>query len=542
MYLQGLANFLDDTLGGVALLGFSFIVGGLLWRAVVLGPESGNAHLSLILHRNAWGVLIGAVVLAAATLLGLIVQGWLVASALGEFPLSAYSGTVQFKAGVLRFLLASALAIGARRLLRIPHRQFAWIVAVLLALPLIICGAWLVHAVGRFENRGWLMTVTVIHQCSAGVWAGGLFQLLLLRSLGRRDAAARAFWPTALSRFARMGIPAVLVLITTGMLLASSYVGSWGGLVGTAYGSLIAVKTALLGGALGFALLNHRAARRSLRSEIEHKVPCYLETEFLLLAAVLFIASSLSSQPPAADIPELTASLSEVAGMFAPGLPRLVSPSHAEFLAGEAGRLAVVDYVPSWASAAWSDYNHNVCGLLLTAMAFIALLSYHPRFPWARYWPLGFAGLGLFLFFRNDPQAWPLGPLGFWESTFGDGEIMQHRIATLATFAMAAVEIRSRSGKGSINLSYVFPALMAFGAIILFLHGHAGFEPKSEYLIRATHNSIGFLAVIMACGRWLELRLRQAGQITESRRAGLAGCLVMLGVGMILLFYREPMY
>lgn len=37
MYLQGVADFLDDVLSGLALLGYGLVVGSLLWSAAV--PE-----------------------------------------------------------------------------------------------------------------------------------------------------------------------------------------------------------------------------------------------------------------------------------------------------------------------------------------------------------------------------------------------------------------------------------------------------------------------------------------------------------------------
>jgi hypothetical protein len=36
MYLQGVADFLDDLLGGVGLVGYGLVVGSLLWSAAVL--------------------------------------------------------------------------------------------------------------------------------------------------------------------------------------------------------------------------------------------------------------------------------------------------------------------------------------------------------------------------------------------------------------------------------------------------------------------------------------------------------------------------
>jgi len=83
-------------------------------------------------------------------------------------------------------------------------------------------------------------------------------------------------------------------------------------------------------------------------------------------------------------------------------------------LAGEAGRIAIVGQIPSEAATAWSDYNHNIAGIFLTTMSFFAMLSYNSRFYWARFWPVGFMLLGIFLFFRSDAESWPLGPIGFW--------------------------------------------------------------------------------------------------------------------------------
>ena len=52
-----------------------------------------------------------------------------------------------------------------------------------------------------------------------------------------------------------------------------------------------------------------------------------------------------------------------------------------------------------------------------------------------------------------------------------------------------------------------------------------------------THNAIGLLAVIIACGRWLELRLTpRAGRLD-----GAVFMSTLLVVGFILLFYRETL-
>jgi putative copper resistance protein D len=252
------------------------------------------------------------------------------------------------------------------------------------------------------------------------------------------------------------------------------------------------------------------------------------------------------------DIKDTTATVPEVAHMFTPRLPKVSSPTHEQLLAGEARRVAVVDKVPSVAATEWSDYNHNIAGIFLTSMCLVAMLSYTGRFRWAQYWPVGFIGLSIFLFFRSDAETWPLGPIGFWESTFGNGEVFQHRIATLLAFLLGVLELRARTRPDAHRLRYMFPVLSAFGGILLLTHSHAEFELKSEYLIQSTHTAMGLLAVVVASGRWLELRLAaatasspetsSASGFDTGRVAGFLSILAMFFIGNFLMFYREPLY
>src|SRR5262249_62801 len=140
-----------------------------------------------------------------------------------------------------------------------PRRRNAMcVMAVLTAAS----GAWLVHAAGRLENRGTLMAFTVLHQAAAAMWAGGLLHLGAMWRLGRRDAPVPTQWPLVLSRFWRWALFSVAALSVAALPLAWTYVGSWGGLVGTGYGSLVLTKVGLLGAALVLAATNWTAVRR----------------------------------------------------------------------------------------------------------------------------------------------------------------------------------------------------------------------------------------------------------------------------------------
>lgn len=547
MYMQGLANFIDDFLGGLMLISYALVVGSVLWSFVILRVNSAGQAADAVVLGGVKVLEIGAVALAASVGAKLVIKGMVLASTLGEFPFAAYAGTVQFKAGLLRFFLALGFIWLSRRLTLEPRDADYWKAVAAFTVPLVASGAWLVHAVGRFEDRGILMITTVLHQLAAAIWFGCVAQLMMLWRSSRADESAKALWPLAITRFAWLGVASVATLICTGVPLAWVYIGTWDGLFGTGYGSLVVTKNWLFLVALGFAYLNNRAGKRWRESGelggLANKVPYYIEAETFILVGILFIAATLSSQPPSVDIPDRTATVSEVVNMFMPNMPRVVSPSHQELLAGEAGRVAVVNKIPSVAAKEWSDYNHNISGLFLTTMGLLAMTSYLTRRgqAWTRYWPVGFIGLGVFLFFRSDAETWPLGPIGFWESTFGNGEVFQHRIATLVAMIIGYMELRARIDPEARKLRYVLPLLSAFGGILLLTHAHAEFELKSEFLIQATHTTMGLLAVIMASGRWLELRMATPDGYEEGHIAGFISMASMFLIGLIMVFYREPL-
>ncbi len=558
MYMQGLANFIDDFLGGLILISFAMVIGGIVWSVFVLKCWGSAKADPTLAKRSAKIIRNSAIGLVVMQGLKLLIKGLVLFGVLGELPILDYISTVQFKAGFIRLILALVVIQQSSALVRNPSCPKTWIRLSVVSIPLVLAGAWLVHAVGRFDDRLTLMGLTVLHQFAAAIWFGGVAQLVSLWQLSRNNEAAKDFWRTALLRFAKLGVIAVIALLITGLPLAYKYVASWTGLFGTGYGSLVLTKSALLLIAVGFAAANHLAVKRSknLRQGdlIYTKVPSFIEAESFILIGILFVAATLSSQPPSEDIadnPQLTASIPEVVYMFTPRVPKIESPSHADLIAGEAGRVAVVNKIPSVAAKEWSDYNHNVAGIFLTVMCIFALISYIPSraVGWANYWPIGFVGLGVFLFFRSDAETWPLGPIGFWESTFKNGEVFQHRIATLLTLILGILEIRARTGIGSPRSRYLFPILCAFGGILLLTHAHAEFELKTEYLIQSTHVTMGLLAMIIASGRWLELRLTHYqpgyhsawGDDGIGSLSGIVSILAMLMIGVIMMFYLEPL-
>ncbi len=543
--MAGIADFLDSLIGGLDLICYAFAIGSLFWGLFVLRPWQAD-YPEILLQRTVTLLYKGAFWLAAAQLFKIILKIWLMTCVLERWPFPEFLGTTQFIGGIVRTVLTLVLSGYCHQILsKNAGSKQHWITAAFVALPMIISGAWLVHGAGRFDDQISLMSLTVIHQMAAAAWIGGIFQLVNLWLLRNNNQVSAALWPLMLKRFTLFGIATVAMILISGLPMALLYIDTWNGLIGTGYGNLLMVKITLMGIALGFAWLNKSAVVAFGFSGNNHamtnRVPFYVEAETFVLVTLLFTAASLASQPPAIDIPNLTASWQEVVNTFAPQTPQTSSPSHSALIAGEAGRVAIVGQVPSLAATEWSNYNHNISGIFLTVMSFFAMFSYvkKPGFAFFKYWPIGFVLLGIFLFFRSDAETWPLGPIGFWDSTFNNGEVLQHRIATLLVFVLGIVELSARITKNpDSRLPFVFPLLAAFGGLMLLTHSHVGFQPKSAFLIQVGHTMMGIFSLILSTGRWLELKLDRPGKDI----AGFISVAALFQIGLILMFYREPLY
>jgi putative copper resistance protein D len=536
--MQGFADFVDSLLGGTILVALSLAVGGVAWGLVVLRPWQGAVE-SRLLQRAIGLIALGAALLALAQAALLGVKVLLLADYLGPGAFASFTTTLQFRAGVTRAAIAAVLAIAALWLRGRPTSMRGWSLVAVLASGVTFAGAWLVHAAGRLEGRATLMTLTVLHQVGAAVWVGGVVQLVALWQLARRDPGAAAVWPELVARFSRVAMVALVGLLAAGVPLVLRYVDSVDGLIGTGYGSLVVTKVALLAVVLFLAAFNYRAARRGRDPEgVRRRLPHLAEAEMILLVILLFVAASLSSQPPPVDGGIERATWPELVEVFRPKWPALRTPSVADKLADAATATApALDWKRTNLAYSWSNFTHNVAGLFLLAMAALALAGLI-RPAWGQLWPLGLVGLGVFVFLRTSASegTWPFGSTGVLENALADAEALQHRIGAGLALALGLLEWRARAApRSGRTLPYVFPVLAAVGGVVLLTHAHTAFEPKSSYLIQITHVSMGTLAVLMACGRWLELRVGPP----IGRAGGAASTIAMLLLALVLVFYRE---
>jgi putative copper resistance protein D len=532
-------EFAAVLLSGIALIGLALALGGAAFAQVVLARETARSvEPASPPARSLALVAIGAVTLAAARLAALFLLPLSFADDARQSPLRALFATGYAHATIAQASAAAVLAgiaLSLRGRSATPRRRIQMPAAALLVL---VCGAWLTHASSRVEGAGPLMAMTLLHQLGAALWVGGIAQLVLLRRQARARDADPSLWPRMLARFSPLALVSVLLLFAAGVGLAWYYVGDWSALFGTGYGAMVLAKIALLAVALFFASRNYLAVRRWRASgndaAIERSVPAYVEAELAVVVCALLTAASLTSQPPAIDVPGEHATAAEVLAFLAPKKPVLVPPPREAFLAAAAST-ADTFADTSELEHVQNNFNHNISGLLVLIVAIAAALDRTRRVAFARHWPLAFLTLAVFVVVFAEPTVWPLGPESFW-TTLAVPAVLQHRLAVLLVVGLALFEWRVRvGGLASTRWRYVFPLLCLCGGAMLLTHSHTIFATREVFLIELSHAIMGLLAVLVGIGRWLELRL----PAPQSRMAGAVWTLCLMGVGFVLLFYRE---
>jgi putative copper resistance protein D len=327
------------------------------------------------------------------------------------------------------------------------------------------------------------------------------------------------------------------------------YVGSMSAVYGTSYGAMVAAKVVLLAmvlclGAINFVIVRRPAASARLMAMLRR----FAEAEVGIGFTIILAAASLTSQPPAVDLPTGPVSGAEITQRMRPRWPRLQTPPLSTLSPptplnfGRTGQTALQSFIPGSTfdpstpgDIAWSEYNHHWAGLIVLAAGLLAVLARSGRVKWARHWPLAFLGLAVFLFLRADPENWPLGPRSFWQS-FAVADVLQHRLFVLLVVAFAYFEWGVRTGRiTSRRAGFVFPAVCAIGGALLLTHTHALSNINEELLVELSHLPLAIFAVAAGWSRWLELRL--AGPQRQIVASIWPLCFVLIGA--VLLNYRE---
>ncbi len=451
-------------------------------------------------------------------------------------------GARYFLAGAVAAIAASAIVACAR----VGGRRSAYALVPLSALVLLAVVSTS-HSVSRLDHRVLLTALTAAHQLGAALWIGAMpFLLISLRRSDGTDEAKRL-----LRRFSPLALAGAGTLLLGGLGMAWFYLGmsankSLSGLYGTAYGVMMISKVYLLlvvtaMGAGNFFLVRRiDAAPVALLTRLRR----FGEAEIGLGFIAVLAAASMTSQPPAVDLPGDRASVSEIVARFHPGAPRMTSPAFAALAppipldeAVKQTQFNVANAPIDANGEAWSEYNHHWSGLIVLAAGVFALLGRLPKARWARNWPLVFAVLAVFILVRADPECWPLGPRPFWPSFYAP-DVLQHRLSALLVLAFAIFEWGVQTGRlHSRWTATVFPLLCAAGGALLLTHNHSIGNVKEELLAEMSHTPIALLGATAGCSRWLELRLPDDQR--ESRVASYVWPVCLILVGLVLLNYRE---
>ncbi len=172
-------------------------------------------------------------------------------------------------------------------------------IAVTLAAGALALQPLLGHAGAMNGSAGAGMVISeALHVLAVSVWVGGLFGLLLcLTTLSTAQSAEMC------TRFMPFGLAAVLVIAGSGFVQGQILIGSLPGTVGTPYGRLALLKTALFAIALLLAALNRFVLTGRLTSttatDARLRMFQSVTAETLVCVVTILTAAMLASQVPA---------------------------------------------------------------------------------------------------------------------------------------------------------------------------------------------------------------------------------------------------
>jgi copper resistance protein D len=518
-----------------ALEALSF--GGVFFLLFCARPADLDCDAQTRLRRIAAGFALGL----ALTQIALIATTSAVLLGSSGMGLRDVASAAFFLSGTIFTTAAVALSV----FLRLTSKLAFAVCLLLVALGATVS---LSHAASRMDHRPLLLIFTAAHHLGMAAWVGALpFLLMAIRLSSDSDGSRKMA-----RRFSTMAVGSVAVLVLAGVGLSWFYAGSWQGMYGTSYGLLLSAKVALTALMLTLGAGNFFLLRRTQDDPVPllFRLRRFSETEIGLGFTVILAAASLTAQSPSVDETQQdTLTGHQVIERMEWHWPGFHTPAVAQLAPPTPLRVAVREATYTGGSAsdandrAWSEYNHHWAGLIVLVAGVLALVSRLPGQRWARYWPLLFLGLSVFILLRADPECWPLGPRPFWAS-FTAPDVLEHRVYVVLIAIFAIFECGVQTGRLRWpHARFVFPVLCAAGGALLLTHTHALGEGNDEVFAELSHTPMAVLGAVAGWGRWLELRLDDPGApVRESRARKMAAwiwpaCLIL--VGLLLLNYRE---
>jgi copper resistance protein D len=190
-----------------------------------------------------------------------------------------------------------------------------------------------------------------------------------------------------------------------------------------------------------------------------------------------------------------------------------------------------------------SEFNHHLAGffVILAGLFILVQGTLAKRWLFVRYaWPACFLLSGLFLLVFSDTELWPFGPQSWWYGLTHNPEDLQHKTFALILLVLGIIELqRARGILKSAWAGWVFPALAAFGSVLLLFHEHHAGIHGVEHMrtmarIKAEHLSFAVTGFGIGAFRGLS-------EVPTRWQAMFARLwpLLMIGLGILLVLYRE---
>jgi len=190
-----------------------------------------------------------------------------------------------------------------------------------------------------------------------------------------------------------------------------------------------------------------------------------------------------------------------------------------------------------------SEFNHHLAGFFVVLggayMLAQGALTHKPRF--TRYvWPSSFLLSGTFVLVWSDTELWPFGNRQWLEALENNREVLQHKTFALLLLVLGLIEyLRVKGTLRVMWSSLVFPLLAIGGSVLLLFHQHEGGMHGSnhmEVMARIQSEHLSYAAVGIGIGI---TKVLAEVNIRGQKIFCTLWPLLMLGLGILLMFYRE---
>lgn len=296
---SGVVRVLRDVLTVVSLAGLLVAAGLALFLALVLprswqGTEVRGRLRRLLAYAAGTGVVGAVLHVPVASVYG---QGLELGSVFSAFDPGQVANELL---GAALVLVGLGVAVGASSDAP-PDRAAGWLLGGGALVALV--GPSVVGHSRAFTPSSLLVAADVLHVTAGAIWLGGLVGLVLtMRALAGREVLAAQ----TLARFSTLAGGVLLAVAATGTFLAWRILGSWAGLVETAYGWLLLSKIAIalvvagVGGWNRWRVLPavRRAAGFGDRERAAAAVTRTVRVEAVLLVALLCVTGVMVNRSP----------------------------------------------------------------------------------------------------------------------------------------------------------------------------------------------------------------------------------------------------